>query len=87
MIDNLVRGDFLQTKPDEEPRSSLSADHGNRAQFCAGPFWCIPGMALTLTLLFGIAFFDRHFMFANGIVIAVIFPLMLVFRFTSAYLL
>lgn len=79
IIDNLLRQDFLTTSRLEENRMPLALlGIGIVLSALLTHLGAISGILLTLFLLVGTVIIDEHFFFSQGIVIAIIFPLLLI---------
>ncbi len=79
VIDNLLRQDFLTSNPLEQTYMAGSVLlMGLLLSFALSRMGAISGMLLTMTTIASIYFTDKEFFFGEGIVIAIILPLLMV---------
>lgn len=79
VLDNLLRQDFLRVS-DQEPRYMLMCLFllGVALSFAMAELSAVRGVLVTALTLFAIALIDKYFLFSHGLVVAIIFPLLLV---------
>ncbi len=79
VIDNLVRKDFLRTSPKEEERMLLTLlCLGIILSLALSYLGALSGLLFASFSMAGFYFFDRYFLFGQGMVTAIIFPFVLV---------
>ena len=79
VLDNLLRKDYLRTSRDEPTYMPLAIlILGVLFSFIVAKFGAILGISITLVTLFSIYFIDAFYIFSQGIVLAVMFPILTV---------
>lgn len=79
VIDNLVRRDFLRPHPDEDIRMPLVLlALGIVLSIAIAQLGALWGLLLTTLTMVAIFLFDKHYLFANGFVVTIIHPILLV---------
>ncbi|MCB9026805.1 MAG: adenylate/guanylate cyclase domain-containing protein [Bdellovibrionaceae bacterium] len=78
VLDNLLRNDFLSPHPDEETTMLVVLlVMGILLSIALSKLGAVYGLLLTLLAFTGIALFDKYYLFEQGILVSIIFPLAL----------
>src|SRR5690606_9128452 len=79
IIDNLVRRDFLYKHPLEELNMLyVLCGLGLILSFALANLGALSGLILTGSMAAGVAMIDKYYLFNNGIVVSIVFPLFLI---------
>jgi adenylate cyclase len=77
-IDNMISGNYFRTAKNEPVRMLLALAVGGTALTLALSYvGALMGMALTLGAILGTVYIDQHYLFGQGIVVTIIWPLFL----------
>jgi adenylate cyclase len=79
-LDNMLQKTFFHTWPDEAVYMPLAlCALGLILSVALSQLGAIPGLLVVVISVFGITFYDQHYLFNKGIVVSIIWPLFLIF--------
>lgn len=79
LVDNMLRSDYLKAHPQEESIMLITLlVVGIAFSYLVGMLGAVSGLLVAITMLSILYIIDRFFLFGQGIVVAVIFPIYLV---------
>lgn len=85
VVDNLLRRGFLKTHPDEAQYMMIGLlVFGLILSYALAKLGAVYGLLLTSALLAGTIMLDRYYLFGNGIVVSIIFPLLMILLLYSS---